>query len=159
MASKQVKRGRISTAIKKRLIETKNIILYPPGRWLWEPAHEQEWRRLREWLFLGCPHHVSHQHTVGVHKYLQTNMTSFYMCIHTTVALSLSVPSSTGYFQHPDPALHTSWAVASVLPGQDLAQGHGCCFWVSAYWGCTANSGTWDGEALSWMSLVLLVCF
>lgn len=46
MASKQVKRGGILPAIKKRLIETKSIILRPPRRWLWEHPLKQVWHSL-----------------------------------------------------------------------------------------------------------------
>lgn len=42
MAGKQGKRGRgISPAIKKRLIETKSIILHPARRRLWEHPRKQ----------------------------------------------------------------------------------------------------------------------
>lgn len=41
MASKQVKRGGLSPAIRKRLIETKSFILYPLRRWLRERSLKQ----------------------------------------------------------------------------------------------------------------------
>lgn len=126
MASKQVKRGGISPAIKKRLIETKSIILYPPRRWLWEHPLKQGWHSLREPLFLGCPTWLAPaQGSCSLMlAFMSENKHDFFPC---APALQLLVPAS-----HPSSYMLLGCGQCPSGPGL-TSRARGCCLWVSAY--------------------------